>query len=78
MRGHFKKGNNMKLKENYSLRDIANIAKYASQLSVEYACKGVTYIEVTNMFVNETVEGTTIEQARNNIEMKLIERQIKK
>lgn len=68
----------MKLKENYSLRDIANIAQYASQLSVKYAYKGVTYMEVMNMFISEAVEGTTIEQVRNNIEMKLMEMQIKK
>ncbi len=78
MRENLKGEENMKLKENYSLRDIANIARYASQLSVEYAYKGVTYIEVTNMFVSEAVEGTTIEQARNNVEMKLMEMKLKR
>ena len=63
----------MNLEEGYSLKDIADIAKYSSQLSVEYACKGVTYIEVTNMFVNETAKGRTIDQARNNVEKELIE-----
>lgn len=61
------------LREHFSLKTVADIAKYASELSIDYAHKGVTYLEITNMFVNEILERKNIEQARNNIEQMLIE-----
>lgn len=53
--------------------EASEIAKRASDLAMEYARLGISYLEATDMLVEAMRNGKTLEDARNEVEKKIIE-----